>query len=117
MRVQNVSDPVYAPNSKGGPAAGAEGNPLVEKWAASGEFVRAAYTKRKDDDDYVQARTLIRKVMDEDQRKRLVSNVVDHLSAGVSEAVLERALGYWHNIDEGIGTRIAKDLKARSAGG
>jgi catalase len=31
MRIQNVSDPVYAPNSKGGPAADPERYPYVEK--------------------------------------------------------------------------------------
>ena len=32
MRVENVSDPVYAPKSKGGPAADPERFPYVEKW-------------------------------------------------------------------------------------
>ena len=42
MRVQNVSDPVYAPNSKGGPKADSAQYPQVEVWEASGEFVHAA---------------------------------------------------------------------------
>ena len=58
MRVQNVSDPVYAPNSKGGPKADPTQYPQVEVWEASGEFVHAAYTKRKDDDDFGQPGTL-----------------------------------------------------------
>jgi len=45
----------------------------------SGEFVHAAYMKRKDDDDFGQAGALVRKVMDNAQRDRLVSNVVGHL--------------------------------------
>ena len=65
MRVQNVSDPVYAPNSKGGPAADPERYPYVEKWEADGEFVHAAYTLRADDDDWGQAGTLVREVMDD----------------------------------------------------
>src|ERR1700678_3964201 len=52
MRVENVSDPVYAPNSKGGPKADPVQYPQVEVWGASGEFIHAAYTKRKDDDDF-----------------------------------------------------------------
>jgi catalase len=84
MRVQKVSDPVYAPNSKGGPAADPEHYPYVEKWEADGEFVHAAYTLRQDDDDWGQAGTLVREVMDDAQRDRLVSNVVGHLSNGVS---------------------------------
>ena len=92
MRVQNVSDPVYAPNSKGGPKADPTRNPQVEVWEASGEFVHAAYTMRKDHDDFGQAGTLVRKVMDDAQRDRLVSNVVGHLLDGVTEPVLARAI-------------------------
>ncbi|WP_240484780.1 catalase, partial [Pseudoponticoccus marisrubri] len=60
LRVQNVSDPVYAPNSKGGPAAD---HTYTEKWSGSGEFVHAPYTPHKDDDDFVQAGILVREVM------------------------------------------------------
>ena len=115
MRVENVSDPVYAPNSKGGPRADAEHYREVEVWKASGEFVRAAYTPRKDDDDFGQAGTLVRKVMDDAQRTRLVSNVVGHLREGVSEPVLTRAFEYWRRIDPGIGERIVKDMSAQRA--
>jgi catalase len=33
-----------------------------------------------------------------------MSNVVGHLSKGVSEPVLERAFEYWRNVDKQIGT-------------
>ncbi|HMP05252.1 MAG TPA: catalase [Lacipirellulaceae bacterium] len=111
MRVDNVTDPVYAPNSKGGPQADPARRPEVEVWNASGDFVRAAYTLRKDDDDWGQAGTLVRKVMDDAARSRLVSNVVGHLKAGVSEPVLERALQYWRNVDQNLGDRIAKGVR------
>ncbi len=111
MRVQNVSDPVYAPNSKGGPAADSESYPEMANWEADGEFVRAAYTLRKDDDDFGQAGTLVREVMDDDARARLVTNVVGHLGNGVSGPVLERAFEYWRNIDKDIGDRIARGVK------
>ena len=84
--------------------------PQVEVWNASGKFVRAAYTVRKDD-DRGQANTLVRKVMDDAARDRLVSNVVGHLKMGVSEPVLERAFEYWGNIDKETGDRIAKGVK------
>jgi catalase len=108
MRVQNVSDPVYAPNSKGGPQADAARFPQVEVWKASGEFIHSAYTLRKEDDDWGQAGTMVRKVMDDAARTRLVSNVVGHLKGGVTEPVLKRAFEYWRNIDKQIGDRIAK---------
>ncbi|MFI2812682.1 MULTISPECIES: catalase [Microbulbifer] len=112
MRVQKVSDPVYAPNSKGGPAADGGQYPYREKWSASGEFMHAAYTPHAEDDDFVQAGTLVRKVMDDAQRERLVSNVAGHLRAGVTDEVLQRAFGYWRNIDKDIGDRIEKAVKA-----
>jgi catalase len=110
MRVMNVSDPVYAPNSKGGPKADPEAHPYMEKWSASGEFIHAAYTPREDDDDFVQPGTLVREVMDDAARERLVSNVVGHLSTGVSTPVLERAVDYWRKVDQDIGDRIAEGV-------
>jgi catalase len=79
---------VGPPNSKGGPKADPSRYPQI----ACGEFIYAAYTKRKDDDDFGQACTLVRKVMDDAQRDRLVSNVVGHLKNGATKPVLERAL-------------------------
>ena len=53
-------------------------------------MVRTAYTLRAEDDDWGQAGTLVRDVMDDAERERLVDNVVGHLRAGVSEPVLQR---------------------------
>jgi catalase len=111
MRIDNVSDPVYAPNSKGGPKADSKRYPEVDVWNASGEFIRSAYTLRKDDDDWSQAGDLVRNVMNEAERKRLVSNVVGHLKNGVSEPVLERAFQYWNHVDKDIGEQIKKGVK------
>lgn len=115
MRMHPVSDPVYAPNSKGGPQADGERYPTDSTWEASGDMVRAAYTLRQDDDDFGQANTLVNEVMDADERGRLVNNVVGHLSDGVTEPVLERALEYWRNIDADIGERIAQGVRAKNA--
>ena len=109
MRVQNVSDPVYAPNTKGGPEATGETNP-AESWGGSGDAVRNAYTLRRDDDDFSQAHTLVREVMDDAQRERLVANVAGHLSKGVSEPVLQRAFEYWRHIDQEVGERIEREV-------
>jgi catalase len=106
MRIENVQDPVYAPNSKGGPRADPEQWPYLEHWSANGEFMHAAYVSHRDDDDFVQAGTLVRKVMDDAARDRLVSNVVGHLKDGVTAPVLERAFDYWRKIDQETGARI-----------
>jgi catalase len=95
---------------EGGTAAQPEHFPYVERWDASGECVYAAHTLRSDDDDWSQAGALVRRVMDDASRDRLVSNVVGHLSDGVSPLVLERAVQYWRNIDAETGERIAETL-------
>ena len=112
MRMRNASDPVYAPNSKGGSKADPARYPEDAVWSADGEFVRTAYTLRPADDDYSQANDLINKVMDDAARDRLVSNVVGHVSNGVEEPVLSRVFEYWRNIDETIGRRIEEGVKA-----
>ena len=76
MRVDNVSDPVYYPNSfEDAPAA--DENTYAEQavWAADGEMVRAAYTLHAEDDDVGQANTLVNEVMDDAARDRLVETV------------------------------------------
>jgi catalase len=112
MRVKNATDPVYAPNSKGGPKADTEHNP-VAGWYADGDMVRTAYTLRAEDDDWGQAGTMVREVLDDDARGRLVDNVVGHLLNGVSEPVLVRAFEYWHHVDKGIGDKIEQGVRAK----
>ena len=90
-RTENVSDPVYAPNSYGGPEADPQRGQDGTQWYADGDMVRQAYTLRKDDDDFGQAGALVREVLNDEERDRLVDNIVGHLSAGVSERVLQRA--------------------------
>ncbi|MAP35053.1 MAG: catalase [Halomonas sp.] len=113
MRIRHSTDPVYTPNSKGGPKAEGQRYPEDAVWSTDGQFVRAAYTLRKDDDDWSQAHALVREVMDDAQRDRLVSNVVGHLSGGVTEPVLERAFEYWRNIDQEVGERIEQGIRAQ----
>jgi len=113
MRMDKVSDPVYAPNSKGGPKADPEKYPEDAVWSAGGDFTRSPYTLHKDDDDFSQANALINKVMNDAERDRLVANVVGSLKGGVSEPVLERAFQYWRNIDKTIGDRIEKGVRGK----
>jgi catalase len=113
MRVQNVSDPVYAPNSYGGPRAQPELTDDGGRWAADGDMVRAAYTLHAEDDDFGQAGTMVREVLDDAARQRLVDNVVGHLLNGVSEPVLQRAFDYWRNVDKSIGDRVADGVRAK----
>jgi catalase len=74
-------------------------------------MVRAAYTLRKDDDDFGQPNALINKVMDDEARARLVSNVVGHLRDGVTKPILERAVQYWRQIDQAVGDRVVEGIR------
>ncbi|MGD0687876.1 MAG: catalase [Streptosporangiaceae bacterium] len=114
MRVVNVSDPVYAPNSKGGPVADA-GRAAEPLWHVDGDMVRAASTLRRDDDDWGQAGTLVRAVLDDQARDRLVSNAAGHLLNGVTEPVLVRAFQYWKNVDLRLGERIEQAVRERQS--
>jgi catalase len=112
MRYQMVSDPVYAPNSKGGPRADTERYGEPAGWHTDGDMVRTAYTLRAEDDDWGQARTLVREVMDDAARDRLVDNIVGQLLNGVTEPVLQRAFDYWRNVDKDLGDRVEKGVRA-----
>jgi catalase len=111
----NGNQPVYAPNSYGGPKA----DPSAElpTWLAeAGEIGRYAYEKHRDDGDYVQPRALYRDVMNDTDRDHLVSNIVGHASDGVSDDVQRRVVGYWANVDADLGARVAAGLGQGNGG-
>jgi catalase len=112
MRVIPVSDPVYAPNSKGGPQADPARAAEV-LWHADGDMMRTAYTLRADD-DWGQAGTLLRDVMDDAERDRVVFDVAGHLRNWVTEQVLERAFDYWKNIDKETSEKIEAAVRKRN---
>jgi catalase len=116
MRYENNGDqPVYAPNSYGGPAADTAGYGDIAGWSVSGDMVRAAAALHADDDDFGQAHTMVREVFDDAARDRFVANVVGHLLNGVTEPVLQRAFAYWRNVDKEVGDRIEQGVRAKQA--
>ncbi|UUU40227.1 catalase [Streptomyces sp. NBC_00162] len=106
FEASNAARP-YAPNSYGGPAADVARFGEPAGWATAGEMVREAYSAHGQDDDWGQPGTMVRQVLDDAARDRLVSNVSGHLRDGVSAPVLERAFQYWRSIDKTTGDRIA----------
>jgi catalase len=76
-------------------------------------MVRTAYTLRPDDDDFGQAGTMVREVLDNSARDRLVSNVTGHLLNNVTEPVLKRAFQYWRSIDKNTGDKIEAGVHAK----
>lgn len=106
----STASAVYAPNSYGGPAADTARFGEPAGWESAGEMVREAYKLHREDDDWGQPGTMVRTVLDDAARSRLVSNVSGHLKNGVSRPVLDRAVQYWRNIDKRIGDRIAAEV-------
>ncbi len=116
MRVDNVTDPVYYPNSfEDAPAADEHTYAETAVWAADGEMVRAAYTLHAEDDDFGQPNTLINQVMDDAARDRLVETVSGLLAGLRRDEVRERAFAYWRNIDKALGDRIEAALLGKRA--
>ena len=105
------TDPVYAPNSYGGPAASPEPHTEIG-YGLSGEIVRAAYEAHREDDDFGQAGTLVHDVLSDTDRAQLVVNIVDHAThgPGLDADVAERVCEYWRTIDPGVGASVAKGL-------
>lgn len=111
MRYSNPPDPVYAPNSYGGPKAD-PGAAETAWFAEGGEIMRAAYSKRRDDDDFIQPGTLYRQVLDEGARHRLASNIVGHVAQGVEPQTLVRVIDYWTKVDPELGARVGQATRS-----
>ena len=112
MEFNDPSVPTYVPNSGNGPTAQPEKSPAdLGRWEPYGtEPYRGYPVEHEDDDFWSQPHTLVRDVMDDAQRERLVSNVVGTLDE-VQEPVLSRVFEYWKNIDEEVGAAIEKSYK------
>jgi catalase len=114
MRVVNVSGPPHPSSPRSGPRVSPA--PTAEPpWHADSEMLRAAYTPRRDDDDWGQAGTLVRQILDDAAHDRLASNITSHLLDGVTEPVLQRAFQYWKNVDHTLGDKIEKGIRDRRA--
>jgi catalase len=109
MRYSNPGDPVYAPNSYGGPHADAAyAGEVASTYGVEDEVVRSAYKLHAEDDDFGQAGTMVRNVWNDEERERFVGNVAGHLLNDVSAPILERAFAYWRSVDKATGDRIAE---------
>lgn len=102
--------PVYAPNSYGGPVADTEAGADLTWATEAAELGRYAYLKHADDDDFGQAGALYRDVMNDIDRSHLASNIVAHASDRVSEDVQWRVIAYWTRVDAGLGAAVASGL-------
>jgi catalase len=117
MRYRHDGDqPVYAPNSHGGPQA----DPRYEEpgWLMdAGEIVRTAETLHAEDDDFGQPGALWRDVLSETDRDHLVANIVGHAGdPDVKAETKPRVVAYWASVDPELGARVAAGLGHNAAG-
>jgi catalase len=112
MRIRhNGNQPVYAPNSYGGPKADPQRYRDPGWFVEASEMMRTAYQAHRDDDDFIQPGTLYRQVMTPTDRDHLADNIIWHLSQGVERSIQERAIkDYWEKVDPDLATRIAHAL-------
>ena len=102
--------PVYAPNSYGGPQADTQGAADLGWAVEGGEIGRYAYDKHAEDDDFAQAGALYRDVMTDTDRDHLVTNIVGHASDQVLDETQLRVIAYWTQVDPQLGARVAAGL-------
>ncbi len=114
MRYENPGDPVYAPNSVGGPHAdeerfGEDFTPTVQ-----GHFTREpARQHSPEDNDTAQVTSFWEQVLTEDERTNMVSNIVGHAGADeVTDEMKERVISYWTDVADDLGKRVADGLRA-----
>ncbi|MBK5227806.1 MAG: catalase, partial [Actinobacteria bacterium] len=112
MRYQHSGDQaVYAPNTEGGPKADAEKYKDVAWPTEAGEIARYAYTKHRDDDDFIQVNDFWNKALNDIDRDHMVNNIVGHASAPeVEDDMKVRVADYWRDVDPELGARVAKGL-------
>jgi catalase len=103
------NQPVYAPNSYGGPAADPE-RYRDPSYQLTGEILRSAYTLHREDDDFGQPGTLYREVLSEIDREHLAANIVGHARQGLDPDVMARVIEYWRRVDGDLGARVAKGM-------
>ena len=104
------SQPVYAPNSYGGPQADLKHGADLGWAVAAAELGRYAYEKHADDDDFGQAGSLYRDVMGDTDREHLATNIIAHASDRVTDEVQLRVIAYWSSVDPQLGARVAVGL-------
>ncbi|MBT1001197.1 catalase [Paenarthrobacter sp. DKR-5] len=105
----SASTPVYAPNSKGGPAA-AEPAQVGGGWENDGELTLSAHSLHAADDDFGQAGTLYREVFDDAERARFLDTITGGVAGVQDPGIKERAIGYWTKVDADLGAKLRANL-------
>ncbi|GLH12936.1 hypothetical protein R5R35_000682 [Gryllus longicercus] len=97
--------PNYFPNSFGGPSVVPEA--AQTKFSTVGDVARY---NNGDDDNYSQPTMFWRNVLNEEERQRLVDNIVGHLR-DASDFIQERVVKNFTNVDADFGRRLREGLR------
>ncbi|EDY44199.1 catalase [Streptomyces sp. SPB074] len=103
----------YEPNSFGGPPA-QTGQPLWQPTGVSGATGTHEAPAHPEDDDFVQAGTLYR-LMPEDAKDRLITNLADSISGVSRDGIAERAIANFRKADGDFGKRLEEAVALRRA--
>ncbi|GAA2102991.1 catalase [Brevibacterium salitolerans] len=111
-----AEQPEYAPNGFGGPHADPRLTTEENLSGVSGDVLRSVETPRPDDGDFNQAGDLVRTVLDDAARDRLVGNIAGHVMQVTDDSVRSRAFGYWKSVDAELGARVENVVTTALAG-
>lgn len=102
--------PNYFPNSFSGPTEDERVKKLQPAFSLSGDVYR---TNPGDNDDYfAQAADFYNRVLNTEERKRLISNIVGHLS-GASTFLQERAVKNFSQVNADFGRQLTDGLQLK----
>ncbi|XP_077301423.1 catalase isoform X1 [Arctopsyche grandis] len=99
--------PNYFPNSFSGPLECPRAARSNIKERVSGDVER--YDSGQSEDNYSQATVFWQKVLDEEAKKRLANNIIDHLK-GAAGFLQDRAVKNFSNVDVDLGNRLRTGL-------
>ncbi|KWX02909.1 catalase [Carbonactinospora thermoautotrophica] len=105
----------YEPNSFDGPVE--TGEPFWKPFEVNGLTGTYETPRHPEDNDFVQAGLMWRKVLDEAARTRLVNNIAESLSKVSREDIIERSISHFRNADSEYGDRVEKAVKELRAHG
>jgi catalase len=98
----------YEPNSFDGPAQ--SDAPLYAPMATDGGSGSTPWERHAEDDDFVQAGSLYR-LMDEDERARLVQSIAGSLGQVAHDAIVKGSIAHFRAADPDYGARVEAAVK------
>lgn len=103
--------PNYFPNSFGGPKECERARKLAPPERVTGDVYRISSGH---EDNFSQAGIFYNKVLNAEEKTRLVNNISGHL-AGASQFIQERAVKNFSQASSDLGSRLAQNLKLKTS--